>query len=77
MRYIDDCIVYANTNGEFVPRLRSIFERFRLHNLFLKASECKFGYSEVDFVGEVISEEGLQMSRARMQSSIYLTYMVY
>ena len=66
--YIDDCIVYGNTEGEFVSRLRSIFERFRLHNLFLKASKCKFGYSELDFVGKVISEEGLRMSRARIQS---------
>ena len=63
--YIDDCIVYGNTDGEFVARLRSIFERFRLPNLFLKASKCKFGYSELDFVGKVIPEEGLQMSRKR------------
>ena len=52
--YIDDCIVYGSTEIEFVSRLRSIFERFRLHNLFLKASKCKFGYSELDFVGKVI-----------------------
>ena len=36
--YIDDCIVYGNTDGEFFSRLRPLFERFRLHNLFLKAS---------------------------------------
>ena len=56
--YIDDYIVYG-TDGEFVLRLRSIFERFRLHNLFLKASKCKFEYSELLFVGQVISEAGL------------------
>ena len=60
--------MYRNTEGEFVSRLRPIFERFRLHNLFRKASKCKFGYSELDFVGKVISEEGLQMSRKRIQS---------
>ena len=38
---------------EFVSHLRSIFERFRLHNLFLKASKCKFGYSELEFVGKL------------------------
>ena len=42
------------------------FQRFRLHNLFLKASKCKFGYSELDFAGKFISEEGLQMSRTRI-----------
>ena len=44
--YIYDCIVYENTNKEFISSLRSISERFRLHNLFLKASSCKFGYSD-------------------------------
>ena len=34
--YIDDCIVCGNTEGELVSGLRSIFERFRLHNLFIK-----------------------------------------
>ena len=75
--YIDDCIVYGNTEGEFVSRLRSISERFRLHNLFLKASKCKFGYSELDFVGNVISEEGLQMSRTRIQSVLDFPVPVY
>ena len=61
--YIDDCIVYGNTEVEFVSRLRSIFERSRLHNLFLKASEC--------------SEEGPQMSRTRIQSVLDFPVPVY
>ena len=35
---IDDCIVFVDTNDEFVSRLDSIRGRFRKHNLFLKAS---------------------------------------
>ena len=75
--YTDDSVVYGNTDGEFVSRLRSIFERFRLHNLFLKVSKCKFGHSELDFVGKVISEEGLQMSRTRIQSALDFLVPVY
>ena len=33
--YIDDCIVFADTNDEFVSRLDSVLGRFRKHNLFL------------------------------------------
>ena len=69
--------MYGDTEGEFVSRLRSIFERFRLHNLFLKASKCKFGYSELDFIGKVISEEGPQMSRTRIQSVLDFPVPVY
>ena len=35
--YIDDCTVFGDTNIEFVSRLKLIFERFRKHNLYLKA----------------------------------------
>ena len=40
---IDDCTVFRDTSIEFVSRLKLIFERFREHNLYLKASECFFG----------------------------------
>ena len=53
--YIDDCTVFGDTNIEFVSRLKLIFGRFRKHNLYLKASKCLFGYSELEFVGRVVS----------------------
>ena len=64
--YIDDCTVFSDTNIEFVSRLKLIFERFRKHNLYIKASKCFFGYSE--FVGKVVSEKGLQIFRTKIQS---------
>ena len=66
--YFDDCTVFGDTNIEFVSRLRLIFERFRKHNLYIKASKCFFGYSELEFVGKVVSEKGLQISRTKIQS---------
>ena len=53
---------------EFVSRLKLIFEHFRKPNLYLKASKCFFGYSELEFVGKVVSEKGLQISRTKIQS---------
>ena len=68
MKYIDDYTVFGDTNIEFVSRLELIFERFRKHNLYLKASKCFSGYSEVEFFGKVVSEKGLQISRTKIQS---------
>ena len=51
--YIDDCSVFGDTNIEFVSRLRLVFERFRKHNLYLKANKCYFGFKELEFVGKV------------------------
>ena len=66
--YIDDCTVFGDTNIEFVSRLKLIFERFCKHNLYIKAFICFFGYSELEFVGKVVSEKGLQISRTKIQS---------
>ena len=57
--HIDDCTVFGDTNIEFVSRLKLIFERFKKYNLYLKASKCFFGYSELEFVGRVVSEQVL------------------
>ena len=59
--YIDDCNVFGRTTDEFIDRLREVFKRFRTHNLFLKAKKCYFGFAELDFVGKVLSEDGLKM----------------
>ena len=65
--YIDDCQVFGANNDKFVTRLRSILLRFRKHNLYLKAFGY-FGYSELEFFGEVISDEGLKVSRKKILS---------
>ena len=66
--YIDDCSVFGDNDIEFVSRLRSVFERFRKHNLYLKANKSFFGFKELEFVGKVLSEEGLKISRTKVQS---------
>ena len=66
--YIDDCSVFGDTNIEFVSRLRLVFARLRKHNLYLKANKCYFGFKELEFVGKVLSEEGLKISRTKIQS---------
>ena len=57
--HIDDCSVFGDTNIEFVSRLRLVF----------KANKCYFGFKELEFVGKVLSEEGLKISRTRFPST--------
>ena len=64
--YIDDCSAFGKDSDEFISSLREIFERFKIHNLYLKSKKCYFGYAEIDFVGKVISKDGLQMSQQKI-----------
>jgi transposase InsO family protein len=68
--YLDDCIVHAKGDTEFIIRLEEVFKRFQKYNIFLKASKCKFGMSKVDYCGKVISEQGLSMTASKTQTAL-------
>ena len=44
-----------------------VFQRFRQHKIFLKPNKCYLGYSEIDYVGKVLSAEGLKMSQEKIR----------
>ena len=66
--YLDDCIVYARGDDEFLKRLELVFRRFRYFGLLLKAKKCKFGMKAIEYVGRTISSEGLSMSQVKIES---------
>ena len=65
--YIDDVNVFGNSPEDFVTRLREFFSRIRLHKMILQPSKCYLGYADLQFVGKVISQEGLRMSQSNIQ----------
>jgi hypothetical protein len=58
--YLDDVLVYATNDEEFLERLRIVFERFRQFNITLNPKKCYFGLAEVEFVGHVLKSCVLQ-----------------
>ena len=66
--YLDDCIVYGRGNDEFLERLELVFQRFRRFGLYRKAKECEFGMKLIDYVGRVISAQGISMSKQKIES---------
>ena len=65
--YLDDCIVHACGDNQFLERLELILARFRLHNIFLKPKKCKFGLPKVEYGGKVISKDGVGMSTKKIR----------
>ena len=63
--YLDDCIVHAADSATFLLRLEQVFLRFQKHKILLKPAKCRFGFSEVQFCGRVISKEGISMSKEK------------
>ena len=65
--YLDDCIVHGNGEDQFLERLEQVLARFKKHNILLKPNKCKFGMSLVEYCGREISEQGLSMSKKKIQ----------
>jgi hypothetical protein len=61
--YLDDCIVYAKGNDEFIIRLEKVLSRFKKHNIFLNPKKCKFVLKQAEYCGREISVSGLSISK--------------
>jgi len=59
--YIDDILIYSSSLEEHAEHLRKVFQRLRENKLYAKLEKCKFGVTEVDFLGHRIIQEGLMM----------------
>ncbi len=60
--YMDDVLIYALTQAEYIANLRKVFERFRLKKVCANPKKCKFGLTKATWVGHVIGEGGKTFS---------------
>jgi hypothetical protein len=53
---------------EHVEHLRKVFQRLRENKLYVKLEKCKFGVTEVDFLGHRITQDGLKMDDHKVKA---------
>ena len=66
--YLDDVIVFSQTEEDHLIRLRAVFEHFQEHSLKLKPSKCHFLWKEITFLGHKVSEEGMKPGEEGLKS---------
>lgn len=57
--YLDDIIVFSSTPEEHLQRLRQVLERIQSCGLKLKPSKCALLQRSVNFLGHVVSADGV------------------
>ncbi|MBW0567058.1 hypothetical protein O181_106773, partial [Austropuccinia psidii MF-1] len=65
--YSDDIMVFSKSEEEHVTHVSTVLSRLRTNSLFAKASKCLFHVSSVEYLGYVVSSEGLKMDQAKVQ----------
>lgn len=66
--YIDDILIASENAEEHKQHLRSLFERLRQYGLTINFSKCLFGVSELEFLGYLVTENGLKPLPSRVEA---------
>ena len=66
--YLDDIIIFSKTEEEHLQHLEEIFERLRKAGLKLNLQKCSFFKKHIQFLGHLISDEGIQPLPKKLES---------
>ncbi|GJP56065.1 hypothetical protein CLOM_g15129 [Closterium sp. NIES-68] len=66
--YLDDILIYSTTHEQHLKDLGAVFQRLQHHRLITKGSKCEFLKQELEFLGHVISTEGIQIDPKKLRA---------
>jgi hypothetical protein len=58
--YLDDILIHAPSEEELLNLFRIVLRRLQEHNLTMKLEKCFFAPARIDYLGHVLSADGLQ-----------------
>ena len=64
--FFDEILVYSKSQIQHLEHLKLTFEILRQHILFAKLSKCSFGVQEVEYLGHIISANGVAIDPAKV-----------
>ena len=67
MGYFDDILVVADSSEELEEKLEEIFKQLERYNIKIKGKKCEIGNSSIEFLGMIVSGEGITIKDARKE----------
>ena len=64
--YLDDILIYSTDVAEHWRHVEQVLERLRQFSLFANLKKCQFGTDRVEFLGFIISTDGVEMNPERV-----------
>jgi len=68
--FIDDILIYSRTQEEHAEHLRLVLGVLREKQLYTKLSKCEFWMDEVQFLGHVISVQGIAVDPSKVEAVV-------
>ncbi|KAJ9536005.1 hypothetical protein OSB04_un000833 [Centaurea solstitialis] len=71
--FINDILIYSKTAEEHGEHLRKVLEMLKYERLYAKFSKCEFWLKEVQFLGHIVTQEGIKVHQALLNNRHTLT----
>jgi len=66
--YIDDILIYSDTQEEHVKQVQAVLKRLIENQLYAKAEKCEFHQTSTAFLGYIISPDGVSMDESKVRA---------
>jgi hypothetical protein len=66
--YLDDIIIFSKTVEEHITHIADVFKILAVNGLKLKAKKCEFFKTKIEYLGHVVSSEGVAPDDKKVQS---------
>ena len=68
--YMDDVLIFSETLEEHLEHIRLVLERLKKAGLKLKPSKCHFPRESVEYVGQLITPQGLKPNPKQVKAVV-------
>jgi hypothetical protein len=62
---MDDILIFNKSLEEHIEHLKLVFQVLRQHELFVKFKKCAFAQQQIDYLGHIISIDGVATNPAK------------
>ena len=66
--YLDDLIVFSNSDEDYLYHLKIVFQRCRKYGISLNPKKSLFSMDEGKLLSHIISKEGIHIDPARVEA---------
>ena len=66
--YLDNILIYSDNPADHKQHVSEVLCRLRKHGLYARPDKCHFSTDTVEYLGFILSKEGLKMDQSKVQT---------
>jgi hypothetical protein len=68
--FFDNILIYSSSLDDHLIHLQTVLQVMVQHHLFAKLSKCRFAESEIEYLGHLISQQGVRADPSKLAAMV-------